>query len=276
MLSPIRPVTSDSVRRARSSPTALPAPPTAARCPAPRVRPAGARRAALHHDPPGLRAVVPAAAARGRDGPRRSSCRPPPRAVTATSGSLGTCQPGARDRTGAGPADRRARDDDAPGLPRVPAAAGPGERVPVGPVPRAGIPLGREGSRVRWPVQEASPRRRSSVSPRRLAEPTLWDGFVHVLGEAGLDTSSDEEAITASLRTVAHDRSFVRRRLGACRGAAAARRAGLGLAGPARRHGRADDQRQVRHRRQLGGRRTCAAGSTCSYYPLLWELRSAL
>src|SRR5690242_12973906 len=31
---------------------------------------------------------------------------------------------------------------------------------------------------------------------RRLAEPTLWDGFVHVLGEAGLETSSDE-AVTA-------------------------------------------------------------------------------
>ncbi len=41
---------------------------------------------------------------------------------------------------------------------------------------------------------------------RRLEEPTLWDGFVHVLGEAGLDTSSDE-AITTSLRSVAHDRS---------------------------------------------------------------------
>src|SRR5215218_668541 len=40
---------------------------------------------------------------------------------------------------------------------------------------------------------------------RRLGEPTLWDGFVHVVGEAGLDTSSDE-AITASLRTVAHNR----------------------------------------------------------------------
>src|SRR6476661_2779291 len=41
---------------------------------------------------------------------------------------------------------------------------------------------------------------------RRLEEPSLWDGFVHVLGEAGLDTSSDE-AITGSLRTVARNRS---------------------------------------------------------------------
>src|SRR3954454_17284802 len=41
---------------------------------------------------------------------------------------------------------------------------------------------------------------------RRLWEPTLWDAFVAVLDRTGLDTSSDE-AITASLRTVAHDRS---------------------------------------------------------------------
>ena len=41
---------------------------------------------------------------------------------------------------------------------------------------------------------------------RRLAEPTLWDGFRAVIDRAGLDTSSDE-AITASLRQVAHDRS---------------------------------------------------------------------
>ena len=41
---------------------------------------------------------------------------------------------------------------------------------------------------------------------RRLREPTLWDGFVAVLDRTGLDTSSDE-TITASLRTVAHDRS---------------------------------------------------------------------
>src|SRR4051812_258495 len=41
---------------------------------------------------------------------------------------------------------------------------------------------------------------------RRLAEPTLWDAFVHVLSEAGLDVSTDE-AVTDSLRLVAHDRS---------------------------------------------------------------------
>jgi len=40
---------------------------------------------------------------------------------------------------------------------------------------------------------------------QRLAEPTLWDGFLHVLEASGLDIS-DEAATQQSLRTVAHDR----------------------------------------------------------------------
>src|SRR6478672_3420644 len=40
---------------------------------------------------------------------------------------------------------------------------------------------------------------------RRLAEPSLWDGFVHVLAEAGLPTGDDAE-VSASLVTVARDR----------------------------------------------------------------------
>ena len=39
----------------------------------------------------------------------------------------------------------------------------------------------------------------------RLAEPTLWDAFLMVLGSVGLACGSDDE-VTASLRTVAHDR----------------------------------------------------------------------
>src|SRR4051794_25903879 len=50
----------------------LPAAVTAAVLPAAGVPAARARRVALHHRPPGLRAVVPAAAARGRDGARRA------------------------------------------------------------------------------------------------------------------------------------------------------------------------------------------------------------
>ena len=183
----------------------LPAAPAAARRPAPRVRPAGARRAAVHHHPPGLRALVPAAAARGRDGARRAGRdagrerRPRPLVRPAPA------RPDARDRAGAGPAGRRAGDDDAAGLPRVPAAARAGQRLPVGAVPRAGVPLRRQGRGVRRAVPRPH-RAEEQRLARRLEEPSLWDGFVHVLGEAGLDTSSDE-AITASLRAVAHDRS---------------------------------------------------------------------
>src|SRR5665811_713361 len=41
---------------------------------------------------------------------------------------------------------------------------------------------------------------------RRLDEPTLWDGFVHVLSERGLAVDSDD-AITQSVRRAAHDRA---------------------------------------------------------------------
>ena len=109
---------------------------------------------------------------------------------------------------------------------------------------------------------------------RRLEEPTLWDGFVHVLGEAGLDTSSDE-AITASLRTVAHNRSSY---------------ADLwGLAEALLEHDELAAAWRARHvvmvERMIGAK-TGTGGSTgagylrsrldLKYYPLLWELRSAL
>ena len=109
---------------------------------------------------------------------------------------------------------------------------------------------------------------------RRLAEPSLWDGFVHVLGEAGLDTSSDE-AITTSLRTVARNRSSY---------------ADLwGLAEALLQHDELAAAWRARHvvmvERMIGSK-TGTGGSTGStylrsrlqlkYYPLLWELRSAL
>jgi tryptophan 2,3-dioxygenase len=107
---------------------------------------------------------------------------------------------------------------------------------------------------------------------RRLAEPTLWDGFVHVLGEAGLDTSSDE-AITASLRSVAHDRSSY---------------ADIwGLAEALLQHDELASAWRGRHvvmvERMIGAK-TGTGGSTgaeylrsrlgLKYYPLLWGLRS--
>jgi len=109
---------------------------------------------------------------------------------------------------------------------------------------------------------------------RRLEEPSLWDGFVHVLTEAGLDTSS-EEAITASLREVAHDRSSY---------------ADIwGLAEALLQHDELAAAWRARHvvmvERMIGAR-TGTGGSTgatylrsrldLKYYPLLWDLRSAL
>ncbi|HEX7717010.1 MAG TPA: tryptophan 2,3-dioxygenase family protein [Marmoricola sp.] len=109
---------------------------------------------------------------------------------------------------------------------------------------------------------------------RRLEQPTLWDGFVHVLGEAGLDTSSDE-AITASLRSVAHDRSSYADIWGLAEGLlqhdelAAAWRA-----------------RHVVMVERMIGSKSGTGGSTgaeylrsrldLKYYPLLWTLRSEL
>ena len=109
---------------------------------------------------------------------------------------------------------------------------------------------------------------------RRLAEPTLWDGFVHVLSEAGLDTSSDE-AITASLRVVARDRSSYPDV--------------WGLAEALLQHDELAAAWRGRHvvmvERMIGSK-TGTGGSTGStylrsrldlkYYPLLWDLRSAL
>ena len=109
---------------------------------------------------------------------------------------------------------------------------------------------------------------------RRLAEPTLWDGFVHVLGEAGLDASSDE-AITASLRTVAQNRSAYSDL--------------WGLAEALLQHDELASAWRARHvvmvERMIGSK-TGTGGSTgadylrtrldLKYYPLLWELRSAL
>ena len=109
---------------------------------------------------------------------------------------------------------------------------------------------------------------------RRLAEPSLWDGFVHVLTEAGLDTSSDA-ATTASVRAAAHDRSSYPDI--------------WGLAEALLQHDELAAAWRARHvvmvERMIGSR-TGTGGSTgatylrsrldLKYYPLLWELRSSL
>ena len=109
---------------------------------------------------------------------------------------------------------------------------------------------------------------------RRLEEPSLWEGFLHVLGEKGLDVSSDEMTI-ASLRSVAHDRDkyaevWV-------------------LAEALLEHDELAAGWRARHvmmvERMIGSK-TGTGGSTgaaylrsrleLKYYPLLWELRSVL
>ena len=159
----------------------LPPARAAARGPAAGVRPRRARRAALHHHPPGLRALVQAAAARGHRRPRRDALGRyggdgrPGRLRTARGPAVVGPAPApahARHRARARPAGRRARDDDPAGLPRVPADPGPGQRLPVGAVPRAGVPLRRQGPVVRRALPRADPRRDGAApGPARRADP---------------------------------------------------------------------------------------------------------
>jgi tryptophan 2,3-dioxygenase len=109
---------------------------------------------------------------------------------------------------------------------------------------------------------------------RRLDEPSLWDAFTELLAARGLDTSSDE-ALTASLRTVAHDRPT--------HGDLWAMAEALILHDELAAAWRA---RHVVMVERMIGSKTGTGGSTGStylrsrlemkYYPLLWHLRSAL
>ncbi|MEC9051284.1 MAG: tryptophan 2,3-dioxygenase family protein, partial [Actinomycetota bacterium] len=109
---------------------------------------------------------------------------------------------------------------------------------------------------------------------RRLEEPTLWDAFVVALASAGLAVGSDEE-VSASLRTVAHDRDT--------------HAALLALAEALLQHDELAASWRARHvvmvERMIGAKSGTggSSGSTylrsrlpLQYYPLLWELRSSL
>ena len=108
----------------------------------------------------------------------------------------------------------------------------------------------------------------------RLAEPTLWDAFVAVLRSFALPAGSDEE-ISASLRTAAHDRSHYA--------------AVWALSEALLQHDELAANWRARHvvmvERMIGSKSGTggSSGSTylrsrlpVQYYPLLWELRSAL
>jgi tryptophan 2,3-dioxygenase len=108
----------------------------------------------------------------------------------------------------------------------------------------------------------------------RLVEPTLWDAFLHVLTTRGLPVD-DDEAVTASLHRVAHDRS----------GYAEV----WALAEALLEHDELAAAWRARHvvmvERMIGAK-TGTGGSTGAgylrsrldlrYYPLLWQLRSVL
>jgi tryptophan 2,3-dioxygenase len=109
---------------------------------------------------------------------------------------------------------------------------------------------------------------------RRLEEPSLWDAFTGLLAARGLDTSS-EEALTASLRLVAHDRPT--------HGDLWAMAEALILHDELAAAWRA---RHVVMVERMIGAKTGTGGSTGSsylrsrlemkYYPMLWHLRSVL
>jgi tryptophan 2,3-dioxygenase len=109
---------------------------------------------------------------------------------------------------------------------------------------------------------------------RRLSEPSLWDGFVHVLEAKGLPVGSDDE-IRESLRTAAHDRST---------------HADVwALSEAMLQHDELAASWRARHvvmvERMIGAKSGTGGSSGAmylrsrlpmQYYPLLWELRSAL
>ena len=95
-----------------------------------------ARRAAVHRRPPGLRALVQADPARAGRGARRAG------ATAARTSRRRGCG-GGRGRAAAARPARRARDDGPGGLPGVPRPARARVRLPVAPVPRDRVALGR-------------------------------------------------------------------------------------------------------------------------------------
>ena len=116
-----RPAGGDRVRR-------LPADRRPARAPA-AAHAGGARRAAVHHRPPVLRALVQADPPRAGQGARGAR-------GAAAAGRDPAAQAHGRDRAAAARPPRRARDDGARGLHGVPRPAGARLRLPVAAVPR--------------------------------------------------------------------------------------------------------------------------------------------
>jgi tryptophan 2,3-dioxygenase len=109
---------------------------------------------------------------------------------------------------------------------------------------------------------------------RRLSEPTLWDAFVGVLAARGLPVD-DDAAITASLRRTAHDRASYADVWALAEGLLEHDELAAGWRA-----------RHVVMVERMIGTKTGTGGSSGAdylrtrldlrYFPLLWELRSAL
>jgi tryptophan 2,3-dioxygenase len=109
---------------------------------------------------------------------------------------------------------------------------------------------------------------------RRLEEPTLWDAFLAVLRAHGLP-ADDDEAVTASVRTTAHDRN----RYAAVWALAEALLQHDELAAGWRARHVVMVERMIGSKSGTGG----SSGSAylrgrlpLQYYPVLWEVRSRL
>ncbi len=108
----------------------------------------------------------------------------------------------------------------------------------------------------------------------RLVEPSLWDGFLHVLSARGLPAGTDDE-VRDSLRIAAHDRSSYAEL--------------WALSEALLQHDELAASWRARHvvmvERMIGAKSGTGGSSGATYlrsrlplqyYPLLWELRSAL
>lgn len=109
---------------------------------------------------------------------------------------------------------------------------------------------------------------------RRLDEPSLWDALVHHVAARGLDTA-DDDAVAASLRTAAHDRSTYPD----VWQLAEALLQHDELAGAWRARHVSMVERMIGTKTGTGGSSGAAylrSRLAMHYYPILWELRSVL
>ena len=135
-----------------------------------------ARRDAVHRHPPGVRAVVQAAAPRARPPPAPPRGRRHPRAEHA--------QAHPHDPQGGGRADRRARDDDAPPVPRLPGRLEAASGFQSAQFRELEAVLGRRdpGCLRALPDEASDARARIAAA---MARPSLFDSFLRYLASQG-------------------------------------------------------------------------------------------